>query len=92
LKFRFWLRPQPVDATHWLNRLAGVSKFKVFLGRSLSCLAFIMREPIGVVSSISAFNHPLNLIIRQVVPAESAPHTAQYYPQLRSTASDVYPL
>ena len=34
-----WLRPQPVDATHWLNRSAGVSKFNVFLGRALSCLA-----------------------------------------------------
>ena len=32
-------------------------------------MAFTFREPIGVVSSISAFNHPLNLIIHQVVPA-----------------------
>ena len=32
-------------------------------------LAFTMREPIGVVVSISAFNHPLNLIIHQTVPA-----------------------
>ncbi len=36
---------------------------------SLNRLAFTIREPIGVVSSISAFNHPLNLIIHQVVPA-----------------------
>ena len=28
-------------------------------------MAFTTREPIGVVSSISAFNHPLNLIIHQ---------------------------
>ena len=32
-------------------------------------LAFTRREPIGLVSSISAFNHPLNLIIHQTVPA-----------------------
>ncbi|GAX61846.1 NAD-dependent aldehyde dehydrogenase [Candidatus Scalindua japonica] len=32
-------------------------------------LAFTMREPIGVVASVSAFNHPLNLIIHQTVPA-----------------------
>jgi len=32
-------------------------------------LAFTLQEPIGVVSSISAFNHPLNLIIHQTVPA-----------------------
>lgn len=31
--------------------------------------AFTTREPIGVVAAISAFNHPLNLIIHQVAPA-----------------------
>ncbi len=31
--------------------------------------AFTTREPIGVVFSISAFNHPLNLIVHQTVPA-----------------------
>jgi acyl-CoA reductase-like NAD-dependent aldehyde dehydrogenase len=32
-------------------------------------LAFTIKEPIGVVAGISAFNHPLNLIVHQVVPA-----------------------
>lgn len=32
-------------------------------------LAFTRREAIGVVASISAFNHPLNLIVHQTVPA-----------------------
>jgi len=36
---------------------------------SANHLAFTQREPIGVVSSVSAFNHPLNLIIHQTVPA-----------------------
>jgi acyl-CoA reductase-like NAD-dependent aldehyde dehydrogenase len=31
--------------------------------------AFTVKEPIGVVVAISAFNHPLNLIVHQVVPA-----------------------
>jgi acyl-CoA reductase-like NAD-dependent aldehyde dehydrogenase len=31
--------------------------------------AFTTREPVGVVAAISAFNHPLNLIVHQVVPA-----------------------
>ena len=31
--------------------------------------AFTIVEPIGVVAAISAFNHPLNLIVHQVVPA-----------------------
>ncbi|WP_421920448.1 aldehyde dehydrogenase family protein [Marinifilum sp.] len=36
---------------------------------SVNRWGFTMREPIGVVLSISAFNHPLNLAVHQVVPA-----------------------
>lgn len=36
---------------------------------SMNRLAFTHREPIGVVVAVSAFNHPLNLIIHQVGPA-----------------------
>ena len=36
---RFGLRIQPIDATVWWNRSAGVSKFSVFLGRSFNLLA-----------------------------------------------------
>jgi acyl-CoA reductase-like NAD-dependent aldehyde dehydrogenase len=32
-------------------------------------LAFTIKEPIGVVVAISAFNHPLNLAIHQIIPA-----------------------
>jgi len=32
-------------------------------------LAFTTMEPIGVVMAVSAFNHPLNLIVHQVIPA-----------------------
>ncbi|MGE3953669.1 MAG: aldehyde dehydrogenase family protein [Parachlamydiales bacterium] len=35
-------------------------------------VAFTVREPIGTVVAISAFNHPLNLIIHQVIPAVAA--------------------
>lgn len=35
-------------------------------------LAFTRREPIGVVVAVSAFNHPLNLIVHQVAPAIAA--------------------
>lgn len=34
--------------------------------------AFTQREPIGVVVAVSAFNHPLNLIVHQVGPALAA--------------------
>ena len=36
---------------------------------SLNRMAYTFREPIGVVAAISAFNHPVNLIVHQVVPA-----------------------
>lgn len=35
-------------------------------------MAFTTREPIGPVAAISAFNHPLNLIVHQVAPAIAA--------------------
>ncbi|MAW56432.1 MAG: aldehyde dehydrogenase family protein [Oceanospirillales bacterium TMED33] len=35
-------------------------------------LAFTTREPIGTVVAISAFNHPLNLIVHRVAPAVAA--------------------
>lgn len=38
-------------------------------------LAFTIKEPIGVVLAISAFNHPLNLICHQVASAIAAGNT-----------------
>ena len=35
-------------------------------------MAFTIKEPIGPVVAISAFNHPLNLIVHQVAPAVAA--------------------
>ena len=32
-------------------------------------IAFTQKEPIGLVLAISAFNHPFNLIIHQIIPA-----------------------
>lgn len=32
-------------------------------------IAYTYREPVGVVVGISAFNHPVNLIVHQVIPA-----------------------
>jgi acyl-CoA reductase-like NAD-dependent aldehyde dehydrogenase len=39
---------------------------------SCNRLAFTVREPIGVVASVSAFNHPLNLVVHQTVTALAA--------------------
>jgi acyl-CoA reductase-like NAD-dependent aldehyde dehydrogenase len=61
--------------------LNGAEELRAFAGReipmdltpaSVDRWAFTTREPIGVVVAISAFNHPLNLIVHQVVPAIAA--------------------
>jgi len=39
---------------------------------SMNRLAFTRREPIGVVVAVSAFNHPLNLVVHQIAPAVAA--------------------
>lgn len=39
---------------------------------SMNRLAFTHREPLGPVVAVSAFNHPLNLIVHQVGPAIAA--------------------
>ena len=39
---------------------------------SAAKMAFTQKQPIGVVVAISAFNHPLNLIVHQVAPAVAA--------------------
>jgi len=44
----------------------------IALGRTeatMSRVGFTQKEPIGVVVAVSAFNHPLNLIVHQVAPA-----------------------
>ena len=36
---------------------------------SMDKMAYTFREPAGVVMAVSAFNHPLNLTVHQVIPA-----------------------
>ena len=52
-----------------LRTQAGVEIPMGLTGASLQRLAFTCLEPIGVVVAVSAFNHPLNLIVHQVAPA-----------------------
>lgn len=55
-----------------IEHIAHIKGEQISMGQttaSVNRLAFTMREPIGVVSSISAFNHPLNLIVHQTIPA-----------------------
>jgi len=55
-----------------IEHIANFAGHEVPMGQTTSSvnrLAFTMREPIGVVASVSAFNHPINLIIHQTIPA-----------------------
>jgi acyl-CoA reductase-like NAD-dependent aldehyde dehydrogenase len=53
-------------------RLAGAEIPMGGTAATTNRLAFTTTEPIGVVLGISAFNHPLNLIVHQVGPAIAA--------------------
>jgi acyl-CoA reductase-like NAD-dependent aldehyde dehydrogenase len=59
-------------AAEEIGRLKGTQIPMGLTASSTGRLAFTMREPIGVVAAISAFNHPLNLIVHQVVTAFAA--------------------
>ncbi len=50
-------------------------------------LAVTIREPIGVVAAVSAFNHPLNLIAHQVAPAVAAGCPVLIKPSLDTAVS-----
>lgn len=55
-----------------IGRLVGTQIPLGLTPASTGRLAFTLREPIGVVAAISAFNHPINLIVHQVVTAFAA--------------------
>jgi len=59
-------------ATEHISQLKGEQIPMGLTKASEGRIAFTTREPIGVVTSISAFNHPLNLIIHQTVTAIAA--------------------
>ena len=65
-----------IDGVRWAAReLAQLGGREVPMGltpASAGRLAFTVREPRGVVLAISAFNHPVNLIVHQAVPAFAA--------------------
>ncbi|AWN75603.1 aldehyde dehydrogenase family protein [Legionella anisa] len=57
------------DAAEELRHFAGKEIPMGLTPASAHRWAFTIKEPIGVVAAISAFNHPLNLIVHQVAPA-----------------------
>ncbi|NKB81660.1 MAG: aldehyde dehydrogenase family protein [Nitrospirales bacterium] len=57
------------EAARSINQLVGREIPMKLNGPSNNRMAFTIREPIGPVVAISAFNHPFNLIVHQVIPA-----------------------
>jgi len=58
-----------------INEIENLSGHKIPMGITKGTqnrLAFTITEPRGVVLAISAFNHPVNLIVHQVIPAIAA--------------------
>jgi len=58
-----------------INEIENLSGTQIPMGHTRSSenrLAFTTMEPRGVVLAISAFNHPVNLIVHQAIPAIAA--------------------
>ncbi len=56
-------------AIHHIEQLNGTQIPMALNASSLNRMAYTLREPVGLVFAISAFNHPVNLIIHQIIPA-----------------------
>jgi len=59
-------------AAQAINQLHGEEVPMGLTKASTNRIAFTTKEPIGVVVAISAFNHPINLIVHQVATAVAA--------------------
>ncbi|MBC8288590.1 MAG: aldehyde dehydrogenase family protein [Nitrospinae bacterium] len=57
------------EAAQSIGKLTGHEIPMNLTASSMNRMALTTREPIGVVAAISAFNHPFNLIVHQVIPA-----------------------
>jgi acyl-CoA reductase-like NAD-dependent aldehyde dehydrogenase len=55
-----------------IESLSSFEGTEIAMGHTVSSanrMAYTFKEPIGVVAAVSAFNHPFNLAIHQVIPA-----------------------
>jgi acyl-CoA reductase-like NAD-dependent aldehyde dehydrogenase len=55
-----------------IEHLGALEGKEIAMGHTVSSanrIAYTLKEPIGVVAAISAFNHPFNLAIHQIIPA-----------------------
>ena len=59
-------------ATEHISQIKGEQIPMGLTEASLNRIAFTSKEPIGIVVAVSAFNHPLNLAVHQIVTAIAA--------------------
>ena len=57
------------EAARSISQLTGHEVPMNLTPSSMNRMALTIREPIGLVVAVSAFNHPFNLIVHQVIPA-----------------------
>lgn len=74
-------------AAESLSRLAGEEIPMGMNAASMNRMAFTFREPIGTAVAVSAFNHPFNLAVHQVVPAVAVGCPAIIKPALETPLS-----
>ena len=74
-------------AAESLSCLAGEEIPMGMNAASMNRMAFTFREPIGTAVAVSAFNHPFNLAVHQVVPAVAVGCPAIIKPALETPLS-----
>ncbi|MBK9591139.1 MAG: aldehyde dehydrogenase family protein [Crocinitomicaceae bacterium] len=71
----------------YIDQISGIEIPMNLNAASQNRTAYTLNEPIGLVVAISAFNHPLNLIVHQVVTAFAAGCPVIVKPDLRTPLS-----
>jgi len=76
-------------AAEHISHLKGEQVPMGLTASSSNRLAFTVKEPIGVVAAISAFNHPLNLAVHQIVTAIAAGCPVIFKPSISTPLSSL---
>jgi len=74
-------------AAEHISQIKGEQVPMALTEASLNRVAFTTKEPIGVVAAISAFNHPLNLAVHQIVTAIAAGCPVIFKPSMATPLS-----
>jgi acyl-CoA reductase-like NAD-dependent aldehyde dehydrogenase len=76
-------------AAEHISQIKGEQVLMGLSETSLNRIAFTSKEPIGVVVAISAFNHPLNLAVHQIITAIAAGCPVIFKPAMATPLSSL---